>query len=564
MLGLAVVVVAGAVTGFFLTRSPAGKGRSATTSATVVGHGSAGHHRGSGAVGSHVTGHTGHKATVSTSLGPYGVVSSAIVAENKRPGTTAWRLTPPPASGTIEGFANTTYAAAGQKVTLYVSTTAPTFKVVAYRMGYYQGKGARQVWTSPEEHGTVQPTCPVTPGTNMVSCDNWSPSLTFTVTDAFVQGDYLLKLIGSGNQQGYVQLTVWDPTSTAAYLVVARSLTEQGWNTFGGYSYYQGQGPCTLGQTGSYPPCNRARVVSFDRPYTTGQGASDFLGDEYPLVRFMERQGLDVAYVTDITVDEHPTLVLHHKAYLSLGHDETWTWTERQAVQDGLAHGVNVAFMGAAPLVRHARLQPSALGPDREEVDYRNSTEDPLAASGPASTVTGNTFATPPTSAPVTQLVGGEYSGYLDQGVNPVPLVVQQATSWFFKGTGLAAGASVPAVIDSDINHVNPTAGPADLEVLAHSPVALTEAYTNQGTWGGDTYADTTYYTTPTSRGGVFQAGTTNWIDALNSCAATSGTCRNAALETMTGNLFRVFGQGPAGNTEPSVNNLASVTPPGS
>lgn len=505
-----------------------------------------------------------HHQVTRTFAGPYGVESSAIIAENRKPGTSAWKLSGAPASGFVDGFADTTYAAIGQKVTFYVSTTQPSFGVVAYRMGYYQGLGARDVWSRSGLPGQAQPTCPLTAGVNMVSCDNWTASFTLTLTPAFTQGDYLFKLTAAGNQQSYVPLTVWNPTSTAAYLVMARSLTEEGWNTYGGYSFYQGQGPCTLGQTGSYPPCNRARVVSFDRPYTTGDGASDFLGNEYPLVRLMEEHGLDVAYCTDITVDEHPTIVARHKALISLGHDETWTYAERQAAVTGLGHGVNLAFLGAAPLVRHARLQPSPLGPDREEVDYRNSAEDPLNGTGHTDTVTGNTFATPPTSAPVTRLVGAEYAGFMDPGAPGAALVVSQATSWLFKGAGLQDGSSIPGVIKNDIDHVNPSAAPANLEVLAHSPVPLTETYTNQGTWNGYTYADTTYYTDPTSGGGVFESGTVNWVNALDPCVTAGSDCPQAALARITGNLLSLFGQGPAGALQPSVPNLSSVTPPGS
>lgn len=518
-------------------------------------------HRGSG--GTRPAGRS-PGAGARTFHGPYGVESSAMVAENRRPGTTAWKISGTPATGYVQGFAGRTYASVGQKIPLYVSTTGASFQVVAYRMGYYGGDGARAVWRSGQVPGRVQPTCPLTPGVNMVSCDNWTASLTVEVTQAFVQGEYLLKLTGAAGQQSYIPLTVWDPSSHAAYLVMTRSLTEEGWNTYGGYSYYQGQGPCTLGQTGSYPPCNRARVVSFDRPYSIGDGASDFLSNEYPLVRFMEQHGLDAAYCTDVTVDEHPTVLLDHRALLSLGHDETWTYPERAAAQTAMAHGVNLVFFGAAPLVRHSRLQPSSLGADREEVDYRSSAEDPLAATGPTTTVTGNTFATPPVSDPVTTLVGTEYSGYLTTGVAPLPLVVHQPTAWIFKGTGLGAGATVPAVIDSDINHVNPAAAPPDLEVLAHSPVPLSEAYTNQGRWGADTYSDMTYYTDPTSGGGVFASGTVNWIFALNSCAPGGTTCTNAPLATITGNLLSLFGEGAAGKSQPSVANWQSVTPPGS
>ena len=497
-------------------------------------------------------------------LGPYGMVSPAIVAENRKPGTTAWEITHLPASGSIQGWASSTYAAAGQSVGLYVTTTAPTFRVIAYRMGYYQGKGARRIWESKPVRGEVQPPCPVTPGVNMVSCDNWHRSLTMHVTKAFVQGDYLLKLVGSAGQQSYVLLTIWDPASTATYLVVARSLTEEGWNTYGGYSFYEGQGGCTLGQTGSYPPCNRARIVSFDRPMATGEGASDFLGDEYPLVRFMEKHGLDAAYVTDITVTQHPAIVLRHKAYLSLGHDETWTTSERNAVQAAVTHGVNVAFMGAAPLVRHARLQSSPIGPDREEVDYRTSAEDPLDGTGRTATVTGNTFATPPVSSPPTRFIGGEYSGYVDTNAAPLPFVVYDASSWIFEGTGLSDGSQIPDVIRSDIEHVDLTSAPAGLQVLGHSPVPLTSAYTNQGQWGGDTYSDMTYYTDASSQAGVFESGTVSWISRLTLCEAPSGPCPARDVERITGNLLRLFGRGPAGRFQPSVANASQVTPPGS
>lgn len=497
-------------------------------------------------------------------MGPDGMVSPAIVAENRKRGTTAWHITSQPATGSIQGWASTTYAAVGQTVGLYVTTTAPTFRVIAYRMGYYHGTGARQVWESKPVRGEEQPACPLTPGINMVSCDNWQRSLTVHITKAFVQGDYLLKLVGSGGEQSYVLLTIWDPTSTSTYLVVARSLTEEGWNTYGGYTFYQGEGTCTLGQTGSYPPCNRARVVSFDRPMTTGDGASDFLGDEYPLVRFMEEHGLDVAYVTDVTVSQDPSIVLRHKVYVSLGHDELWTTSERDAVQNAVAHGVNVAFMSAAPLVRHARLQSSPIGPDREEVDYRTSAEDPLDGTGHTATVTGNTFATPPVSSPPTRFIGAEYSGYVDTDATALPFVVYDASAWIFDGTGLKDGSEIPDVIRSDIQHVDPTAAPPDLEVLGHSPVPLSVAYTNQGEWDGDTYSDMTYYTQPTSEAGIFESGTVSWITRLTLCEPSPGPCPSHDVAAITGNLLRVFGEGPAGKHEPSAPNWTEVTPAGS
>ena len=513
---------------------------------------------------SKVTVPAGGKATSSqpaTFLGPYGVESSAIVSENKRPGTTAWRIAGS-WHGYIEGFANTTYAAPGGKVGLYISTDARSYSVAAYRMGWYQGKGGVEVWSSGPLPGRAQPACPVTPVTNMVSCDNWARSTTVTVTSAWMSGDYLFKLTGSGGQQGYIILTVWAPSSRSAYLVMTRSLTEQAWNPYGGYDLYQGEGPCPPGSS-TYPPCNRARVVSFDRPYDWGDGAADFLGNEYPFVRWAEEHGLDVSYATDITVSEHPGILLQHKALLSLDHDEVWTNSERLAALGAASKGVNVVFFGAAPVLRHARLQRSSLGPDREEVDYRDSSEDPLNGTADPDDVTGNTWSSPPTDWDEEIFVGEMYSGYLLPGAASAALVPYDASSWIFDGTGLHNRSTVPGVIASDIDHLD-TSGPmpANLQVLAHSPIPLSTAYTNQGEWGGYTYSDMTYYTNRASGGGVFDSGTVNWLTALVACS--SKACPGPDISRITGNLLSVFGRGPAGRLHPSVANWQSVTPGGS
>jgi hypothetical protein len=502
-------------------------------------------------------------AVVDTSLTPRGVVSSAVVAENAKAGTTAWKLANQ-GPGFVQGFADKNYAAVGDSVTLYVSTDATSFSVVAYRMGWYRGTGARAVWSSPPVAGGVQPACPVAPDTNMVACDNWARSLSVPITAAFVPGDYLFKLTGAGGQQNYVLLTVWDPASAATYLVMNRSLVEQGWNTYGGYSYYEGRGPCLLDNHG-YPPCNRARVVSFDRPFAGGHGSSDFLDNEYPLVEYAEEIGLDVTYCTDICVSEHPSFLLRHKALIGLDHDETWTNSERVGALDALHAGVNMAFFGAATLVRHARLEPSPLGSDRQQVDYRDSTEDPLNGHGDPMEVTGNTWAAPPSSWTASTFTGLTYSGFVRDGQPSQPLVVWDPSAWVFRGLKVASGSSFPGMINSDIDHISPGPGlPPGVQVLAHSPIPLSLAYTNQGSWNGSTYSDMTYYTDPSSKGGVFSSGDNIWVHTLEPCAGAGTPCSTAFARAVTANVFWLFGQGPAGTTRPSVPNWSDVVPPGS
>jgi hypothetical protein len=506
-------------------------------------------------------------ALPATRPGPDGIKARWVIAENNRPGTTAWKIRRP--KGSIAGFASRTYARPGQRVTLYVTTAAAAFRAEAFRMGYYQGKGARLIWRSGKTAGKVQPRCPVTAGINMVSCDNWAPSLTFTVSAAFVQGDYLIKLTGGGGQQSYVPLTIWDPSSTATYVVQNDVFTWQAWNPYGGFDYYQGLGECPAGE---YPLCSRARVVSFDRPYQSEEGSGNFLTLEYPLVRFAESHGLDVTYATDQAVAQHPRYLLRHRVLLSLGHDECWSLSERSAAVAAHDRGMNIVFFGASPILRHVRLRNSPLGPGREEVDYRDAQQDPLDGKGSPLNVTGNTWGSPPTDWPESRFVGEMYAGFLEPG-RRAGLVVSDASSWVYRGTGLHNGSTVPGVIASDVDHFYAAMiHPGNVQVLSHSPIPADLGQTDIGAF----YSDMTYYTDPRSGAGVLDTGTTNWIPALGSdrsgCGARGrpgpqagrrtgrGRCASAIVRRITGNILRAFGSGPAGRQHPSVANWRQVT----
>ena len=391
----------------------------------------------------------------------------------------------------------------------------------------------------------------------MVACDNWTPTLKLSVTAAFVQGDYLLKLVGAGGQESYVPLTVWDPTSKATYLVKNDVFTWQAWNPYGGYDFYAGEGPCP---SDVYPLCSRARIVSYDRPYAYGEGAGDFLGSEYPFIRFIEQHGLDVAYVTDVAVEEHPAILVDHKTLLSLGHDECWSLIERQAADTAEQAGVNMVFFGASAILRHVRLQgsPAWSRPRGGRLPGRRS-EDPLNGKGNPLQVTGNIWASPPADWSEVGFVGENYVGFVEPGNRPVPFVVADANAWIFKGTGLSDGSSVPGVIATDLDEFDPYDHPANLEILGHSPVPLKESISELGDSQGFLDSDMTYYSDPTSHAGIFDSGTTNWIPSLAPCPPARRTCPAPMVGKITGNLLALFGKGPAGRFQPSTPNWSGI-----
>ncbi len=461
-----------------------------------------------------------------------------MVAENQRPGTSGWEISGQQRPDSIEGYASVTSAQRGESVGLYVSTAAPTFHVEAYRIGWYQGHGGRLVWSSPDAPGGAQPNPAPQPGTNMVEC-HWKASMTLTVGADWPPGDYILKLVGSGGQQSWVPLTVRDDTSRATYLVLNAVTTWQAYNLWGGYSLYQG-----LSGRGHSDFAHRSRVVSFDRPYSFGSGAADFYGNEYPLVRLVERLGLDVSYATDVDLDEEPGMLQAHRAVISLGHDEYWSTAMRDGATEARDQGVNLMFLGANAVYRHIRFASSPLGQDRHEICYKVASEDPLHGVND-SEVTSN-WPDPPVPRPESDLVGDMYR------CNPVKadLVVVDPSSFVVAGTGLTAGAKLAGVVGSEYDRYVPSLpGPRNVEIVAHSPLTCR---------GAPDHSDVTYYTAP-SGAGVFASGTNLWVASLGGACATE--CEVPAVTAMTENVLAAFAPGPAGRRYPSRTNWTDFYP---
>ncbi len=142
-------------------------------------------------------------------------------------------------------------------------------------------------------------------------------------------------------------------------------------------------------------------------------------------------------------------------------------------------------------------------------------------------------------------------------------MTVTDPSAWIFEGTDLPAGTRVPGVIASDVDSLAPSQShPPNVRVLAHSPLSVHQAQVTARD-GEVFYSDMTYYTDPTSRAGVWDSGTNNWIPALRATSCASATCPANVVATMTGNLLRLFGQGPAGRQRPSEPNWRNCYPPG-
>jgi hypothetical protein len=463
-----------------------------------------------------------------------------LVQENARPGTTDWVVTGIQTPHSLEGYASQVSAVAGDDVILFVNTTAPAFHVEAYRMGYYQGLAGRLIYQS-DTVGRQQQLFPsLSPGTNMVSA-NWEPSITLSIDQTWPPGSYLLKLVGTGGQQQYIPLTIRDDASHAAFVIQSSVTTWQAYNLWGDYSLYFGSTP------GGKDFAHRARIVSFDRPYpqTWAQGAADFFGNEFPLLYEMERLGLDLTYTTDIDLHAQPQLLANHNALFSLGHDEYWSTEMRSGAQSALAAGTNLAFLGANACYRQIRLQPSAVGPNRQQICYKDASEDPLSRESPSLTTVN--WIQAPLNDPESSLIGSMYQSV---GAN-TDLVVTDSSAWLWNNTGLSDGEQLLGVVQGEYDRYVPSLpNPAGVDVLAHTPVP------GQGNW-----SDITYYTLPAG-GGVLASGMASFVYKLSNTTAFPTNIVPTAIPGITEillqsmrNVFGTFGNGPAGVPQPSKGN---------
>jgi hypothetical protein len=463
-----------------------------------------------------------------------------LVSENELPGDPSWPISHLGAPDAMVGYAGQYSVLPGEPITLYASTTARSFTVSAYRMGWYRGDLARLLWQSPTVRGHRQGPATVTPDTNTVQTD-WGPSVTIP-TDDWPEGSYLLRMDAESGAQRYVPVTVRSASTAGKVVIKNATETWQAYNTWGGYDLYNGPG-------GAADYDNRSLAVSLDRPFDL-DGAFMFLAHDRPLIQLAERIGMPLAYVTSMEIATEPHLLDGASALFSLGHDEYWSPPERANVTAARDAGVNIAFLGANCMFRRTRLASTGLGGQRLVICYKTSyLQDPMYGKDNAQ-VTSD-WREPPNPDPESSLIGTLYES------NPTnaDFVVATPDAWMFAGTGVQKGTSFPGLVGIEYDRVNP-GSPVErpIQVLSHSPLTCR---------GVNSYADSAYYT-HASGAGVFNAGTMRWVGSFTpgafGIAGFGVNARGSAfVKRVSANLLRAFADGPAADKYPAQDNLDAM-----
>jgi hypothetical protein len=279
---------------------------------------------------------------------------------------------------------------------------------------------------------------------------------------------------------------------------------------------------------------NRSLAVSFDRPYAhrpyaDGFGAGQFLTWEFPLVRWLEREGYDLSYATNIDVHRDASLVSNYSLFLSVGHDEYWSFEMRENVENALENGTSLAFLGSNAMYWQVRLEPSPLGQDRRMICYKGA-GDPIATTDP----TRNTVLWRTIGRPEQAVIGVMYDGWFrtDQIPNVFPLRVINTDFWPFRNTGLTEEQQLPGLVGYEYDMTfDDFAAPPGLIRLADSPVTDDS--------GRNSFSHATLYTAP-SGAMVFGAGTNNWAFALMDDLGRPAVV-HPGIEALTRNILNAF-----------------------
>lgn len=510
---------------------------------------------------------------VSFSASVFGSCSSpanAIEAENCLQGSpqSEWGVS---GSGdpTIQGFATDISVNVGQSVFFKINTTASAYTISIYRLGYYDGDGARLIDTiSPSAQlPQSQPACLSDSSTGLVDCGNWAISASWRVPANAVSGVYFARLVRS-DTAGASQIVFVVRNDSSGSDVVFQTADEswQAYNPYGGHSLYGGLNAFDL--------TDRAYKVSYNRPFNTLnlENESWVMYAEYPMIRWLEANGYDLSYVSSVDVARTGSLLLNHKIYLSVGHDEYWSGPKRSNVEAARDAGVNLAFFSGNEVFWKTRWENSIDGsgtPYRTLVCYKetlgpSSNHAAVGAVDPFDppTWTG-TWRDPSKSPPADghrpeNALTGQLFRVNGPGQDNFALAIKVPAAdgkmRFWRNTRIAAQSAgqtwtLPAGTlgyewDAEEDNGSRPAGLFDLSAATYT---LTTDYLQDygGFYGAGTATHRMSLYRAPSGALVFGAGTVQWSWGLDNNHDGSGSTPDVNMQQATVNLFADMGVQP-------------------
>jgi hypothetical protein len=421
-----------------------------------------------------------------------------IVEENRKPGTLDWQLKfyrRDRASGSglrspeIEGYCSDTSVYAGEAVDFMVSTDPPLqFTIDIYRSGYYGGKGGRHILHLGPLKGETQPV-PLMGMERVRECQ-WKAVHTLHVPNDWRSGVYLAKLtVVDQPAQAYLVFIVKERRQ-ADLLFQVSDFTWQAYNKWPGWDSMYDTGINNNRNGFSYTGPNVR--VSFDRPYgfygqvhdvVLSNGSGEYLLWEHPMAYWLEQQGYDCVYCSNLDVDRDPEVLNRCKVFLSVGHDEYWTRRMYENVTAARDRGMSIGFFSGNSLCQElVTYESAAPGKPLRVIARKKRFEDEDLLMG----------------------VKSYGPGYGDW-------TVTKADHWMFEGTGMKNGDAFVGLIGWEY-HGTPSTKISGLVEVARSQLSPRSPRPGRD---ADGWHSAVIYPGPKGNW-VFNAGTIWWPEGLS------------------------------------------------
>ncbi len=489
-----------------------------------------------------------------------GATINPIACENQKTGDPAssWDVSGS-GDGSIQGFTTNISAAPGEVVQFKIDTPSSNYRLDIYRMGYYNGLGARKVATVTPSAALPQnqPNCLTNAASGLIDCGNWAVSASWTVPADAVSGIYFAKLVridtGGASHVFFVVREANNAAHKSDLLFQTSDTTWQAYNNYGGNSLYEG-GP------GNSPA--RAYKVSYNRPLTVrGTAPEDAVFNaEYPMVRFLEANGFDVSYFTGVDTDRNGALIQNHKAFLSVGHDEYWSGPQRANVEAARAAGVHLAFFSGNEMYWKTRWETSIDGSGtayRTLVSYKethaNAKIDPAGATMWTGTWRDPRFSPPADGGRPENALIGQLFMVNDGDTTAITVPAANGKTRFWRNTSvatLAAGATATMPQgtlgyewDADVDNGFRPNGLIELSQTTRNVNGM--LLDHGSTFGPGTVTHKLSLYRHPSGALVFGAGTVQWSWGLDSSHDRGSLAADVRMKQATVNLFADMGAQP-------------------
>jgi hypothetical protein len=401
----------------------------------------------------------------------------------------------------LEAYCWPQSAAPGEPVALHVSTDAPSFDVTVARVG-----GANEIVWDAEGVRSDEHTTPEDASDG--GC-GWPAALDIPIGGDWRSGYYAVELTADDDRCDAFLVVRPHDDDPAPILLVLSTSTWNAYNDWGGPSLYTGgervsfERPLARGFLTKPEPARRKMQPHPDREgrwffewaeplgVSVWSGGAGWWNWERPFVRWAERNGyrIDVAVSQDL--EQHPDVLDGHRLFLSVGHDEYWSWGMRDALDTFVAGGGNAAIFSGNTCFWQVRFDD----------DHRAMTcfkyradDDPVVGTPDERLVTGP-WSDRRTGRPETSTIGLTFTrgGYSRYGLG-VPrasgaYTVWRPEHWVYDGTGLRYGDGLglaDTIVAYEVDGVELTIGddglprpthidgaPSSLEILATAPARL-------------------------------------------------------------------------------------------